>query len=1104
MKSLPSFEVQPSKTNRNSMAKFKEGKVFSKQDEELLGKLKEWDTDQSGSFSTVEVFEAAKQYAAQVQNAENEKKMRKVWCSVAIIGVFAAIVLCGIMFALMIVSIETTKEMRATGSSMTADGDNLVETVNPTQEIGLELLPFMDVHLLSTMIGNAIMYKKGNYTVYDVVEAVEKPDPESEQFKDKVEQYEARLKTSYGGTLVIKPGKYSMTIEGQTFALCGALSCSKLRLSLEDDLKKEMEAKLGAAAAGKLEEMVGADGSRRLAASCSFAADLMEADREYAIFQGEVQSVSPPLEYNDCAGTSNSEFVCSGESKAVKWKKDLKGGFSIGMRMKISMGRSNNDEAALLQFWNEAYGFSAHQICLSCYNSGKKFATKGIYWGGSSAFTFPTAITDPGNPIKYTYANLEIVREDDEDTVSVYVDNELVMEGLILNWVPDAVGVKPMKDTISIDQFSIKTSAVDNANLASPDAKDIFADLGVSSMTVRIEAAATGKRSTAKVCQKGMGNRDQYWLDHSQSSTHLEKGDSTLELHEATNVGNNQFELKTLRSWGCDETAEDGLQATTPGDQYWCYSVVCGYVGWVGLADENTEPSYWVRGTESKYKAFEFYDALDGTKGQYIMKGANRPSWFGEGVYFNPNTGNFGSDPTTINVILACSLSYDSAGVPADFYASHITAIDVQMSSGSSTSANCRDGSTGSSASLCETDTESDPWITIDLGEEKSLQDVYIHNAIPTDALKTGCSYGKSQCESEATANGKKWYGEFNGWGTGCYCSDSGGWKDWCFYGSQDGLEITSESQLKLYYDFVSRLANTWDCEVTVSPTKDLAGFRLYLHNEPVDGDYSVKATKKRCKGSALSQATVSSKDECAQQCKDTDGCTHFGLWWSALNCKLYSTCSETITIGSSNTLYELRTSTVDAMDSFYSTDDYYAVYQNERCTNTNTLQTISSVTAAECSISCYGEDTCSYFRFEDDGTGVGVCKLYAKCLSTTTQSGGIVYKLRRSYMDIRIDKVGCADGTAEGLEDMKFVRACSGSFSTAGLKNTGADSADALCASGWSVCSSIEQLEKGGLTDSSKGYCSLLSGFYATAIAKPTSLNWCTGYTTESTLCSG
>merc|ERR1712178_134965 len=92
------------------------------------------------------------------------------------------------------------------GHVLTAGDGNVVEASEAVQDVPLYYLPFMDVHLLASTMGENIMYKWNGDTVYEIVRMVSKPE-------------EAKL-----------------LVDGQETKLCGDITCSKASLTLEEDL----------------------------------------------------------------------------------------------------------------------------------------------------------------------------------------------------------------------------------------------------------------------------------------------------------------------------------------------------------------------------------------------------------------------------------------------------------------------------------------------------------------------------------------------------------------------------------------------------------------------------------------------------------------------------------------------------------------------------------------------------------------------------------------------------------------------------------------------------------------------------------------------------
>jgi len=154
-----------------------------------------------------------------------------------------AVLLFGTTLGTSVLGGSLLKETHIQQSHVLTAGNNVVEVTPAMQDVPLEYLPFMDVHLLASTIGKTIMYTWNQRVVYDTITDVSKPVNET--------VYEAQIHTPKA-TIVIKPAEATLLVDGQATELCGAITCSKVSLTMEDDLHAIMEKALGEEGARRL------------------------------------------------------------------------------------------------------------------------------------------------------------------------------------------------------------------------------------------------------------------------------------------------------------------------------------------------------------------------------------------------------------------------------------------------------------------------------------------------------------------------------------------------------------------------------------------------------------------------------------------------------------------------------------------------------------------------------------------------------------------------------------------------------------------------------------------------------------------------------------
>lgn len=166
---------------------------------------------------------------------QNKNKVVQ-WRRAFLVMVGVVLVLLGSLFGLMIAANEATKETHIRQGHVLMAGDDVVEAAPAIQEVPLHYLPFLDAHSLASTIGKSIMYTLNRTVVYDIVTKVAKPVNET--------VYEAQIHTMTA-TIVINSEGAKVVVNGEETDMCGAITCTKVSLTMADDIDATVTAAIG-------------------------------------------------------------------------------------------------------------------------------------------------------------------------------------------------------------------------------------------------------------------------------------------------------------------------------------------------------------------------------------------------------------------------------------------------------------------------------------------------------------------------------------------------------------------------------------------------------------------------------------------------------------------------------------------------------------------------------------------------------------------------------------------------------------------------------------------------------------------------------------------
>lgn len=157
------------------------------------------------------------------------KKAAVQWRRSFFVAMGASLVLLSVLFGLMLASQELSKETHIRQSHVLTAGNHVVEVAPATQDVPLDYLPFMDAGLLGSIVGKSIMYSLNETMVYEIVTKLSKSVDET------VHQVQINTATA---SLTVNSDGAAIVVAGQETQLCGAITCTKVRVTMADDLEK--------------------------------------------------------------------------------------------------------------------------------------------------------------------------------------------------------------------------------------------------------------------------------------------------------------------------------------------------------------------------------------------------------------------------------------------------------------------------------------------------------------------------------------------------------------------------------------------------------------------------------------------------------------------------------------------------------------------------------------------------------------------------------------------------------------------------------------------------------------------------------------------------